>query len=418
MKIYKEFKPISAFLSSNTESDDIRLALKILFSPWCWQKGKEIKKLEERFGDYFKMAYAFAFNSGRSALIAILAALQIQNDSEVLLQAFTCNAAINPILYYRAKPVFVDIDETLNLDPEDLKRKITKKSKVVIIQHTFGWPAKIAKIKNICKKYNLFLIEDCAHSLGAKYEKKLVGTFGDTAFFSFGRDKIISSVFGGMAITNNKKIAKKLKDFQELLSFPSHLWVLQQILHPLSFAIFLPIYSFLNIGKSILYLQKKLKILSSSVYEEEKKGKIPVFFPKRLPNALAIIALNQFQKIERFNKHRRKIAKFYREKLKNFNLPFIDEKGIEPVFMRFPILAPNSEAILERTKEENILLNNGWRGSPIIPKNTSLIKMQYKMGSCPRAEKIARKILNLPTSINIKKREAQKIIDVILKFTL
>lgn len=416
MKPFRSFRPISAFLSPNTELDDIKLALKILFSPWRWQKGKEIKKLEEKFKNYFGIGDSFSFNSGRSALIAILNALSIQKNDEVLLQAFTCNAAVNPILFCRARPVFVDIDETLNLDSEDLKKKITKKSKAVMIQHTFGWPAKIDKIRETCQKHNLFLIEDCAHSLGTKYRGRLVGTFGDASFFSFGRDKVISSVFGGMIITNDKKIAKKLKDFQKSLSFPSLWWILQQIFHPISFTIFLPIYSFLNIGKGILYLQRRFKILSPSVYEEEKRGNIPTFFPKKLPNALATLALNQFKKLEKFNKHRKKIAKFYRENLKNFSLPFVDEEGIEPVFMRFPILTQKSGIILPKIKKENLLLDNGWRGSPIVPKDTSLLKMQYKIGSCPRAEQISKEILNLPTGINIKEKEAEKIINIFLKY--
>ena len=274
------FRPISISFSPNTQADDIRLAWKILFQPWQWGKGKEIQKIEEKFKKYLKVKYAFSFNSGRSALLAILKSLDIEEGGEILLQAFTCSAAVNPILWQKLKPVFVDIDATLNLDPQKLERKITKKSKAVIIQHTFGCPAKIEEIKNICQKYNLFLIEDCAHSLGARHKGSLVGTLGDATFFSFGRDKVISSVYGGMAITNNKKIAQKLKEFQDSISFPLSSWVFQQILHPISFATFLPIYSFLNLGKGILYLKRKLNLLSPALYNQEKYGGQPLYFPK------------------------------------------------------------------------------------------------------------------------------------------
>ena len=135
--------PISTSLSPNTENDDVLLAIKLLFQPWRLKKGAAVKQLEEEFKKYLKVKYAISFNSGRSGLIAILNALNIkERDDEILLQAFTCNAAVNPILERKAKPVFVDIDDTLNLDPEDLKKKITSKSKAVIIQHTFGWPTK------------------------------------------------------------------------------------------------------------------------------------------------------------------------------------------------------------------------------------------------------------------------------------
>ena len=162
-------KPISISLSPNTEEDDVRLAFKLLFQPWRYKNSENYSRyLEEEFKKYFGVKYAISFNSGRSALMAILDALDIKKDDEILLQAFTCNSAVNPILNRGVKPVFIDVDETINLDPNDLKKKITSKSKAVMIQHTFGWPAKIEEISKISKENNLFLIEDCAHSLGAK----------------------------------------------------------------------------------------------------------------------------------------------------------------------------------------------------------------------------------------------------------
>jgi len=329
-KIYAG-KPISISLSPNTEKDDIDLALKLIFQPRKWKIGvnqsnqykSASQELEEEFKKYLGVKpafakasagkYAISFNSGRAGLMAILDALEVKEKDEVLLQAFTCNSAVNPILYFGAKPVFVDIDETINLDPEDLKKKITKKSKAVMIQHTFGRPAKINEVSKICQKYNLFLIEDCAHSLGAKYKGENCGTFGDAAFFSFGRDKIISSVFGGMVVTNNEKIGERIKEFQEKLDFPSNFWIFQQLLHPiLTNYIVLPAYSVNSaLGRTILGLLHILKVLSKGVYKKEKKGEIPEYFPKKLPNALAILALNQFKKLERFNRHRKEIAKIY-----------------------------------------------------------------------------------------------------------
>jgi len=142
--------PLSISLSPNTEKDDIKLAWKLLFQPAKWQKGKAIENLEETFKKYLGVKYTFSFNSGRSAMLAILASIGVQKGDEVLLQAFTCNAAVNPILTLGAKPVFVDIDETLNLSPEDLEKKITDDSRIVVIQHTFGIPAEVEKIKEIC----------------------------------------------------------------------------------------------------------------------------------------------------------------------------------------------------------------------------------------------------------------------------
>ncbi len=421
------FRPISISLSPNTEKDDIWLAFKLLFQPWNWNidiKHQQFsRQLAKEFENYLGVKYAFSFNSGRSALMAILEALAIKENDEVLLQGFTCNSAVNPILYRGGKPVFVDIDETINLDPEDLKKKITSKSKAVMIQHTFGWPAKIEEILEICKKYNLYLIEDCAHALGAKYKNRYCGTFGQVAFFSFGRDKIISSVFGGMAVTNNDEIAKRIKNFQKKLNYPSKFWILQQLLHPILMNyLILPAYG-LNqyLGRIILGILHRLSILSKGVYKKEKRGKISQHFPKKFPNVLAILALNQFKKLERFNEHRRQIANFYEKKLKNtgFVLPLAKPLGErQPTFMRYPLLinsvegrTSNIDKILKDARKRKIYLDDGWRKSPIVPSDTDLEKMKYKLGSCPKAEKLANQVLNLPTHVNINLNDAQKIVD-------
>jgi len=412
-------KAISTSLSPNTEKDDIFLALKLIFQPFNWKKGKGIGDLEERFKKYLGVKYAISFNSGRGALLAILDALNIKEDDEVLLQAFTCNAAVNPILAKGANPVYVDIDESLNLDPEELKKKITSKSKAVIIQHTFGWPANLEEILKITKENNLYLIEDCAHSLGAEYKRKKIGTFGQAAFFSFGRDKIISSIFGGMAVTNDDEIGEKLKRFQEKLDFPSNFWIFQQLIHPLlANYLVLPAYGINQyLGRLIIGFFHFFKILSKAVYREEKIGGFSKYFPKKMPNALALLAENQFKKLERFNQHRKELAKFYQEKLKKiFKIPFLTEKeDILPTFMRFPILIEGeTDEILKEARKKKIYLNDGWRKKPIVPPDTDLKKMKYIFGSCQKAEKIANEILNLPTHINISQKEAEKIIDFLI----
>jgi len=414
------FKPISISLSPNTEKDDIRLALKLLFQPRCWKTTKNNSLLiEEKFKEYLGVKHAFSFYSGRSALMAILNSLGLQANDEVLLQAFTCNAAVNPIIWSGLKPIFVDIDDTLNLGLEDFKRKITPSSKAVMVQHNFGWPAKIEEISKIAKENNLFLIEDCAHSLGANYKGKLCGTFGEAAFFSFGRDKIISSIFGGMAVTNNEKIGEKLKEFQEKLYYPSNFWIFQQLLHPIlmnwkimpSYAV----HPFL--GRTVLGAFHQLSILSKAVYKKEKKGKIPPQFPKRFPNALAVLALNQFRKLERFNAHRRKIADFYEKELERFNLPLAkSQEGIEPTFMRYPVLIEKeTNEILKEARKRKIYLDDGWRKSVVIPPDTDITKMKYIAGSCPKAEKVAQSILNLPTHINISLKDSQRIVNFLKK---
>lgn len=424
-------KPISISLSPNTEKDDIFLAFKLLFQPWKWQKGKEIELLEKEFREYLGVKYAFSFNSGRSALMAILNSLGLEKNDEVLLQAFTCNAAVNPIIWSGLKPVFVDCNErTFNIDIEDLKRKIGPKSKVVMVQHTFGLPADIDEILEICQQNNLILgdedkssssprvntwmIEDCAHSLGAAYKGKKIGTFGRAAFFSFSRDKVISSVYGGMAVTDDPLLAEKIRQFQDEISYPSIFWIFQQLLHPVLMNwLILPTYSIF--GKYFLILLQWLQILSKAVHWKEKRGMKPSYFPKKIPNALAILALNQFKKIERFNSHRREIADFYRRELSNTKYEIQNTTYDGQIFLRFSTRHQNAHQIIEQAWRRNILIGD-WYTRAIAPYDTKLDKMGYKVGSCPKAEKLAKETLNLPTHINISKKEAEMIINFLKRW--
>ncbi|PIR71921.1 MAG: polysaccharide biosynthesis protein, partial [Candidatus Nealsonbacteria bacterium CG10_big_fil_rev_8_21_14_0_10_36_24] len=137
-------------MSPNTEWDDVWLALKLIFMPWLWKRGKAVLEMEEEFKKYLGVKQAVSFNSGRTGLLAILTALGLEPGSEVLLQAFTCNAAVNPILWSGLKPIYVDCDENnFNIDIEDLKRKISPNSRVLMVQHTFGLPANMDEILSL-----------------------------------------------------------------------------------------------------------------------------------------------------------------------------------------------------------------------------------------------------------------------------
>ncbi|MCX6702686.1 MAG: aminotransferase class I/II-fold pyridoxal phosphate-dependent enzyme [Candidatus Wolfebacteria bacterium] len=245
MKLFK--KPLFVYISPNAQWDDVWLAFKLLFQPWKWVYGNNPEKFSEEFKKYLGVKHAFAFDSGRTSLYAILQSCNLKEGDDVLVQAFNCTAAVNPILWVGANPVYVDIEsDGYNMSPEDLEKKITQRSKVLIIQHTFGFPAKLDELLAIAKKHNLKVIEDVAHSLGAEFNgKKLglpavasakVGTFGDAAFFSFGRFKIISAVFAGAAVTNNKEIAANLKKFYDSSAYPARYWIFQQLFHPVLLA--------------------------------------------------------------------------------------------------------------------------------------------------------------------------------------
>jgi len=420
------FKPISISLSPNVEKDDVRLALNLIIRPWTWKKGGGIKEIEEQLKKHLGVKYAVSFNSGRSSLFAILTALKLEKQSSVLLQAFTCSAAINPILWLDLKPIYVDCEtDSFNVDISDLKAKISPETRVLMLQHTFGMPSNMDEIMTLVQQHGLTLIEDCAHALGAEFNGQKVGTFGKAGFFSFSRDKVISSVYGGMAVTNDDILGKKLQDLQKEFGQPSSFWVFQQLLHPILLKyLILPVYNLLDLGKIFLVLSQWLHILSKAVHQKEKSGKMPSYFPKALPNALAVLSLNQFHKLDKFYNHRKKISKFYYENLKGTDLKISDNllpenllaKKTRHSFLRFTLKHSKAhEIIYEMWHKQNILIGD-WYTSVIAPFDTKLDKMHYSLGMCPKAERLAKTTFNLPTHINISEKDAERIVNFLKKY--
>ena len=413
------FKPISISLSPNVEKDDIRLALNLIIRPWLWNSGKGIKQLEEEFEKYLGVKHAVSFNSGRSSFFAILKSLNVEKGNGVLLQAFTCNAVPNPVLWAGLEPVYADCNkDSFNIDISDLEAKISIKTRVLVVQHTFGMPANMDEILSVARQHGLILVEDCAHSLGAEFKGQKTGTFGKAAFFSFSRDKVISSVYGGMAATNDDSVAEKLKNLQKYFGQPSMFWVFQQLLHPiLLHFVILPVYNFLDLGKIFLILSQVLHILSKAVSWKEKRGEKPDYFPKALPNAMALMALNQFNKLDKFYSRRKKIFEFYKENLKNtsFVLPKENLESM-PSYLRFTVKHKKAhEIIFESWRKQNVLLGD-WYTTPIAPFDTKLDEMKYKKVSCPIAEKLSNETLNLPTHINISQQDANRIVNFLKTF--
>lgn len=360
-------------MSPNTEREDVFEALRVLSNAASWQQGSAIGEVEKWFN-------GVSFDSGRSALFALLQVFDIGQADEVLMQAFTCVAVPNSIRMAGAEPVYVDIDDSFNIDPKDLEKKITKRSKVIIVQHTFGVPAEMDAILPIAKKHNLIVIEDCAHALGATYKGKKVGTLGDAAFFSFGRDKVVSSVWGGMATINAKcqmpNAKWKLKEMQNTLPYPSRWWIVQQLFHPIAFSVILPTYNMV-IGKIILEAMKRMRLLSIP--------NPPSFYPKRYPNALAQLLLKQLAKLDRYNIQRRRIASCYGR----------TQEGA--IYLRYPMLVDDPVRVIKKAKSSGILFGN-WYHDILDP-------------NCSKSVEVARRIINLPTLIT--RDEARRVLAVL-----
>ena len=174
--------------------------------------GANVKAAEEMLIKYLGVKHAIMVNSGTAALQASLMALGVKPGDEVLLPSLTFAATANAILTIGAHPIFVDISpEDFCIDPSDLIRKVTNKSKVVIPVHLYGYPAKMRILLDLAVKKKLFVVEDAAQSLGATYEAKQTGTFGDLGCFSFYPSKVITSGEGGAVVTGNDELADRLR---------------------------------------------------------------------------------------------------------------------------------------------------------------------------------------------------------------
>jgi perosamine synthetase len=177
--------------------------------------GKRVQEFEKLLSSYVGSKYAVAVNSGTAALQASLYALDIKNGDEVLLPSFTFVATANSVVSVGAKPVFVDIlPENYTMDPEDLRKKITKKTKAIIPVHLYGNFAYMQEISEIAHKYNLEIIEDAAQSLGTTYKNKHSGTFSRVGCFSLYAAKVITSGEGGAVITDEKQLFEKLRQIR------------------------------------------------------------------------------------------------------------------------------------------------------------------------------------------------------------
>jgi len=395
---------IAIGLSPNIEHDDVTLAMRVFCMPWKWFQEDGRNQATAWFTKYLACSQVTFFSSGRSALTAVLDAFGIHEGDEVILQAFTCMVVPNAIRFTGASPVFVDVDDTANLDTEQIENAITSKTKAIIVQHTFGTCADMETVMHVAKKHKLLVIEDCAHSLGASYKGKKAGTIGDAAIFSFGRDKVVSSVFGGAVAVHPKwsKIYNKLKNKESSLRNPSLFWVIQQLLHPIVTSIVLRTYR-VHIGKVILLVMQKLCILSFPVSKGELQGKKPQTYAMKYPNALAMLLINQLNKLDRYRDNRRAVSLYYEQKLKQIHMPYLDNRG-QSSRLRFGIRSTNQQHILKIAKQKGVLLGN-WYHNVVDPKGSDMSKSGYKMTLCPNAEMLAKSIVNLPTRITLKQAD-------------
>lgn len=341
------------------------------------------------------------FWKGRVALYAILKAIGLKEGDEIIIPAFTCVVAVNPIIYLGAKPVYVDVDpKTYNIDVKTLECenvKTLRKAKAILAQNTFGLSADLDAIFEIAKKYDLFVIEDCAHGFGGFYKGKPNGTIADVSFFSTQWNKPFSSGLGGFAVTKNPEIAKKLRVMEKTFIRPSvkDEMVLKTLLFArgrLGTKLYWPAI------KTYRWLSKNNLILGSSQGDELERPVKPDGFEKGFSGTQAKKGSNELEKFDRVLEHRRKIASLYNKKILSdmeIELPYEPEYAVH-TYLKFPLLVKDRMKFFKLAEEEKIELGD-WFVSPIHPITKNLELWCYKWGENPVAEKISMHIVNLPT---------------------
>ncbi len=194
------------------DDNDIKAMEDAISSGMRWCIGPQVEELERRISEYLNTDYCVTFNSGGSALHALMAAHGLGKGDEVIVPSFTFIATALAPLYTGARPVFADIeDETMGLDPDDVNERINPRTRAIMPIHYAGAPCRIRELREIADDNNLILIEDAAEAFGARVGQEYAGTFGDSAIFSFCQNKIFTTSEGGCAVTRDPGVHEKLR---------------------------------------------------------------------------------------------------------------------------------------------------------------------------------------------------------------
>ena len=380
---------------------------------------KIIEEYQHKFARFLGAERAFAFWKGRVALYVLLRALDVGRDDEVILPGYTCVMNVNPIKYAGARPVYVDIEpNTFNMNVNLLEKKITSKTKVIIAQHTYGYPCEMDTIMKIAQNHGVPVIEDCCLALGSKYKGRMVGTFGQAGYFSSQWNKPYTTGLGGMVITSDREVAERIESLaanemcppsgREVFMLRMQLMIYRLFIYPRTTALAQSLFR---------YLTKKGAVVGSSSTSEFEPVKADDFF-KAMSSVQAHAGIRQLDKIGKNIVHRRKMAQLYDELLaaKGWKPSNDRRDSAEPVMVRYPVrIAEKGEALAQAAKAGVEL--GSWFECPLHPIETSLASYDYEPGMCPEAEKAAREVVNLPLHPRASVKTVERSVDFITGFT-
>lgn len=327
--------------------------------------GKNVEKFEQEFSAYHNSNYCFGVASGLDALLLSLKAFDFEKGSEVIVPSNTYIATILSILHAGLKPVLVEPDIiTYNIDPQKIEESITTKTKAIMIVHLYGKSCEMDKIMEICGKYKLRLIEDCAQSHGAKYKNKLTGTFGEFGAFSFYPTKNLGALGdAGAIITNDESLAIKIKRLR-------------------------------NYGSDVKY------------YNEV------VGYNSRLDEVQAGFLSIKLKKLDEINAHKRKLAQIYLDNLKDDFIKPIVDKNYFDVYHIFNVRHKKRDELKQYLLKNEIKTDIHY---PVAPHKQNAMKNILE-GSYPISEEIHSKTLSIPCSFGHTEDEIYQVVEVMNKF--
>src|SRR2546428_10233390 len=300
-----------ALLGGTTRWSDCVEALRYLLTPAQLVQGATIEEYEQAFAGTVGVKYAISFASGRIGLYGLLRALGVGEGAEVLLSVPTHIVVANAIRYTGARPVYVDCRlEDYNIDLAEAKRRITPRSRVLLLQHTFGVPVEMDSALAFARRHNLVVIEDCVHALGARYDGRQVGTFGHAAFFSTEETKTISTVMGGMAVTNDPDLASSMQTFQASCSLPRMSLSARYLMKFVVYYILTEphVHRFARFAYERSGHRNPLPVPTTL---EERRGQRPRDYERRLSNGQAALGLSQLRSLQTNLRHREFVANAY-----------------------------------------------------------------------------------------------------------
>jgi perosamine synthetase len=355
-------------------------------------------------GDLVQSLPDLTYFRGRAALYAILKALGVGRGDEVAVQAFTCVAVAEAICATGARPVWVDIEPGgVNMDPAQLTRRLTRATRAIVVQHTYGIPAGMDRIMAAADERGLPVVEDCCHTLSSRLGERPVGTFGIAAFYSFEWGKPIVAGIGGAARANDAAVGRVLADGQHRLRRPSLARVLRNEAQYIASALLV---------RPALYwpARSAFRLLSAAGIAERSYNPVRSQPSPEIETRMAAPVrrrlVRRLREIDAVTRRAARVVEAYRRGLAGTRLdePTVPE-GAAPVYARFPLFTARKEAALSMARRAGVELA-GWYDTPIHPLGPDRWgEVGYERGVCPEAERAAGRIVTLPTGRFVTARQ-------------